>query len=137
MQTVTCTLSLPVEIYKILAGMVETLQCYQTLALLCHNSSTGCKLYREDIEKKHSNINVQITYNFGGHNSNNYWHYLHQPFKIPYDEFVNSAKRKQVRCTKNSNETCEYSRYYMSRSDDITWYDQQEWDICKEPNIWC
>ena len=63
---------LPVEIYKVLACMIETPKCCKTLSLLCKNSALGCEMYiKEALDR--SNINVQIIYNFSGHQAHHYW----------------------------------------------------------------
>jgi len=63
---------LPIEIYKILAKLVETTKCYQTLSLLCKNSAIGCRLYIEEISNL-QRINIQIAYNYSGHD----WQFKH------------------------------------------------------------
>lgn len=121
---------LPVEVYEILARMVETPKCYHTLALLCRNASIGCKLYMNAIMPQ-AYINVQVVYNFSGHNGSDWWHYDHLPFQVPCCEFHNVIERKHTGCTNNIDERCLRGHSYMSFSDDIIWDEPQEWELSK------
>jgi hypothetical protein len=114
---------LPIEIYKILAKLVETTKCYQILALLCKNSARGCYLYITEITNN-LNLDVQIIYNFTGHYQNYYWHYEHLPLSLSSQQITDAINREHVGCNNSKcDQRCDQSRYYMSASNDIVWRD--------------
>jgi hypothetical protein len=125
---------LPVEIYKTLAKLVATTKCYLTLSLLCKNPALGCRLYIKEISNL-ERINVQIAYNFSGHNRDYYWHFEHSPICLSSQQLTDAINRDHVGCnTKQKYMRCDTSRYYMIYSDEILWYGQQRWNINKAQN---
>ena len=124
---------LPVELYKILAGMVETLQCYWSLSLLCRNSASGCQRYIYEASMR-ATISVQIAYNFTGHHGKDNWRYDHKPLPVTTNDLFDAVNRKHVGCDmKFDNQRCEQSRYYMEKSKVVLWDGPQEWEIYKRP----
>ncbi|CAK7994699.1 Hypothetical protein POVR1_LOCUS223 [uncultured virus] len=126
-------IALPVELYKIIASLVETLKCYQSLSQTCHNAALGCSLYIQEASKR-STINVQIIYNFTGHYNDNNWFYNHEPFPVTSIQLTEAVNRNPSGCdNKSENQRCSsHSRYYMEyRKDIVLWNGHQDWDIYK------
>lgn len=86
---------IPADIFEIIASLVETPQCLQSLALCCLNASVGCRKYMTRILKR-SYVNVQILYWYGMPTTPDEKTYL---FQIPYDAFM-----KRVEETHNEDD---------------------------------
>jgi len=123
---------LPIELYKIIASLVETLQCFQSLSLVCKNSSIGCRLYIEEAERR-SHINVQIAYNFTGHWGDLNWEFGHLPLPVLHPEFSNAIHRTHIGCdnVEEDSRCSTHSRYYVPYRGAATWNGQREWNVEK------
>jgi len=124
-------MDIPTELYKIIASMVKTLQCYKSLSLVCKNSSIGCHNYIIEAERR-SHINVQIIYSKHGILCDG-WYFGHLPLPVSHSEFSTAINRVHIACDalKKDSRCSKYSYPYYSSSENEMWIGQQKWNIRK------